>query len=110
MKIVSYNIMFNEVYKKERCEALIILLKEVNADIICLQEVTDEVLKILKTELVNYKLVEFNDSRVYREIIFYKNLTLIYQHMVGLPSTMGRALSFAIFENFRNFRFQVVTF
>ena len=109
MKIVSYNIMFNDFYRIERLQALVKLLLEVDADIICLQEVMYDALFYLKKRLKNYSLVEFPDSRIYKEVIFYKNLELIDQKLVILQSEMNRSLTFATFK-YLNKLFTITTF
>lgn len=109
MKIISYNIMFNNFYRAERIKALLILLKEANADIICLQEVMDDTLGYLKYNLKDYTLVDFFDSRIYKEVIFYKNLELIDKKLIKLESNMDRSLSSATFKHLNQI-FAIFTF
>lgn len=48
LKVLTFNVWFDEVYFEERSRALVDLLKEKDPDIICLQEMTPRLLNYLK--------------------------------------------------------------
>ena len=98
LSVISYNVMFNEEYLEQRHKALLKLLKDTSADVICLQEVLAPLVDWFVRELADIytpvitKLQPAGKS--YGELIFVKTETtsaLEYQ-CLDLGGKMGRAL------------------
>ena len=113
MKIVSYNIMFNDIKRTERLLLLINLLKVLQPDIICLQEVMNDAKNLIITQLNDYNCIDFdfNNLRRYKEIVLYKNRIYkpINYSSAVLPTTMGRVLNVVTFTE-NNKVFNIITF
>ncbi|KKM46567.1 hypothetical protein LCGC14_1559670 [marine sediment metagenome] len=96
LSVISYNVMFNNVYIQERHNALLALLKKNSADIICLQEVLTELVEWFSINLSGYSPVMDilqPTGRAYGELVFVKNgiIPVMYE-CVPLSGKMGRAL------------------
>lgn len=110
MKIITYNVMFNDIDRTKRLLLLIELLKGLSADIICLQEITNDVLSLLLFSLSRYYICIDTDIRglkSYKEVIFYKPDK--YKHLeinsIELPSNYNRSLNKIIFREISTNRY-----
>ena len=92
LHILSYNIWFEETMIKERTESLINIINKNDPDIVCLQEVRQDVFNILISNLCNYNYYPKRIASSYGCVIFSKYniikcLTIPFQN-----SMMGRSL------------------
>ena len=97
MRVLSINVMFNDIYIRERHSALVdaILNDEMECDIICLQEVMRPCSAWFEQALaVRYKCaVRVPNTRVYGEMVFHSpNVSVSSVECIPLQSQMGRAL------------------
>ena len=63
VRAVTYNVWFEQLAKQKRAECLIEMLRDVRADVICLQEITSEVLQIITSDswvTKNYHIADPN--------------------------------------------------
>jgi exonuclease III len=91
LKILSYNIWFDDYIKDDRTASLIYNIKILNPDIICLQEVTKDAYEKIKKELNYYRYPEELD-RSYGVITLSK-YKIINSVIHDLISNMGRTIS-----------------
>lgn len=96
MKILSYNIWFNEYKKFERLDSLISLIAQLEPDILCFQEVTQDIFTILESTLLCYNNVyPLKSFANYGCIIFSKIKFEKIETLDFSPFTqMGRELQF----------------
>jgi endonuclease/exonuclease/phosphatase family metal-dependent hydrolase len=90
--IISYNIWFQMKDRRARTIALGDILKKSNADVICLQEVTANVLTYLKHILEEYKYMYPNEISSYGDVIFSKHEIIKHEIYHYKVSDMGRNL------------------
>jgi endonuclease/exonuclease/phosphatase family metal-dependent hydrolase len=107
--------MFNDIVRVERLKLLINLLRETNADIICLQEVLFEIFAPIVMNMPEYKYIDLYPQRGYKEVVLYKNCELLFAEPIKLPSVMQRHLTAVTFssnlkETVKEFKFNVITF
>jgi endonuclease/exonuclease/phosphatase family metal-dependent hydrolase len=92
MKIVTWNIDYDERTLDARKTLILGELKRLCADIICLQEVSPNIYPYLNIGLENYNSFGFQQNKIFSNVIWYsKNLeeTPILETIV-LPSNMYR--------------------
>lgn len=108
MKIVTYNVMFNDIVRNKRTDLLLYLLQNLDADIVCLQEVTDS-LKV-RLETLPYNIIDMTPERRYREIVLYKNkYKILTKNVFHLYSNMERVINKITFIDNDNI-FDCITF
>ncbi len=107
-KLLSWNIYFDDDTGRARYPLIINSLKEFDADIICLQEVTGKFHSLLKesNDLAGYAIYSFEDEAKYQNIILVKNL-IITSGIFDLPSEMNRKAPFVTFS-FKGSEFTIV--
>ena len=95
IKLLSWNIYFDDESGNERYPAILQILERSEADIIFLQEVTDQFLETLfKTrKLSNYKFFNIDNNQSYRNIILSR-VTVAHSCSIVLPSNMNREVPF----------------
>lgn len=96
LTFVTYNVWFGKYYQKKRCEALLKIIRDCDADIIGLQEVTRGFLDVvLKQEWVqdNYIVSDAKGVTVQPYGVLLLSRIPMQQLFLGkLPSLMGRKL------------------
>jgi exonuclease III len=91
ISVLSYNIWFDKENKNERTVSLIENIRIINPDIVCFQEVTEDVLKYIKKKLTLYNIFPKTLDSAYGCVIISKypiSKTKIYK----LTSNMNRTL------------------
>lgn len=79
MKILSWNIFINHINYQLRIDGICKELININADIVCLQEVTFNTYKILMKNLKNlYYFSEYDHNDIYTCVILIKNILVKY--------------------------------
>jgi endonuclease/exonuclease/phosphatase family metal-dependent hydrolase len=99
MRILSWNIYFDDESGKERYPLILDELLKLNSDIICLQEVTNDFLKVLKTgESLNHYTIFYDESCTsYQNIILYR-VGIVSSGRLKLSSRMNRHAPYIRFK------------
>jgi len=101
LTFVTYNIWFDDFFFKERFQATSKLLKNTNADIIALQEITDDSLELLLQEdwvKDNYFISDISGSTFHSYgVILLSKIPLKNLYLYQLPSIMDRKVLIAEF-------------
>ncbi|MBD2041001.1 endonuclease/exonuclease/phosphatase family protein [Microcoleus sp. FACHB-672] len=96
LTLVTYNVWFSEYYRKKRCEALLQIIHDCDADVISLQEVTPSFLKILlQQEWVrnSYYISDAIGVTVTPYgVLFLSKIPISRLSFYKLPSSMNRTL------------------
>jgi endonuclease/exonuclease/phosphatase family metal-dependent hydrolase len=93
IKIMSYNIWFDEKLREERTHELIKKIKKENPSIICLQEVTEQTHAIIMSEIQSeYKYTYPEKLNHKYGCITLSNIPIEKSHSVKYESNMGRQL------------------
>lgn len=92
IKILSYNLWFEGYKFYERMESLIPLIEETNNDVLCFQEVTPEMFKILRAKLGKYKHCYPKDVSKNYEVVFFSKYIFDNESTYFLPTKMNRSL------------------
>jgi endonuclease/exonuclease/phosphatase family metal-dependent hydrolase len=90
--VVSYNIWFQLKLRRVRTVALTDVLRRENPDIICLQEVTSNVLKYIKHILTDHKYIYPPEIDSYGDVILSKYPIVKRETYYYKLSDMGRKL------------------
>ncbi|MBA42766.1 MAG: hypothetical protein CMF62_02010 [Magnetococcales bacterium] len=101
--VLSYNIWFETFKQIERTESLIETINYYDPDIICLQEVIEPILDILKERLINYKYI-YPKKLIHRygNVIFSKHKISKCMTFEFPNSKMGRSLELINLEIDKN--------
>jgi tyrosyl-DNA phosphodiesterase 2 len=112
LTFVTFNVWFAQYYLQERCQALLGIVRDCNADIICLQEIKPGYLgQILKQDWVqaDYSVSDYTGITVQPYgVLLLSRLPIFHLRLHSLPSVMGRKLLVALFQ-VNNQTFQVAT-
>ena len=106
VSLLTWNIWFDEQNILQRTLQLIEEIKQLNPDIIALQEVTEPISHILKRKL-NYNFAGFPLEQTYDTLLLSKYEIQDYNRILLPDSKMGRNL---LLTNFTTLPFQVGTF
>jgi len=94
LSFVTFNVWFSELYWKERAEALVSILEDKNPDYICLQEVTQPFLDVLKDNKFiqrSYYLSDKSGNTVYPYgTIILSRFPISSLQIHVLPTNQGR--------------------
>jgi endonuclease/exonuclease/phosphatase family metal-dependent hydrolase len=98
LSVISYNVMFNEEYLEQRHTTLLALIRDNATDVVCLQEVLEQVVDWFIGNLADIytpvatKLQPL--GRAYGELVFIKTeiATAVSYQCLELDGKMGRAL------------------
>src|SRR2546425_4612914 len=94
LKILTYNLWFDTVNIVSRYESLISVVSDTNPDILCFQEVTKDILELLKKHLVEYKFIFPKQlAHSYGCVIMSKFKISKYLDIPFTNSKMGRGLT-----------------
>lgn len=99
IKIISYNIWFDNENKQKRLSSLYNVIDDNDPDVICLQEVTEVVFKLLISKLNNYYYYPKILTSSYGCVTFSKN-PIQKTKIIILPSNMNRSLILTQIDNF----------
>eukprot|EP00659_Diplonema_papillatum_P005515 gene5515-8393_t len=98
LRLATYNVWFRSFALHERAEAVVRLLRSKAADVVCLQEVTQEFMSVvLENDFIRDNCYVVLDPALTRMASFY-GLMMLSTHYVGFPklwdlrSPMGRKL------------------
>jgi tyrosyl-DNA phosphodiesterase 2 len=96
LTLVTYNVWFNQYHLQKRCEALLRVVKNCEADVICLQEIKADYLnQVLKQEWVqaDYYVSDYMGSTVQPYgVLLLSRLPIACLRLHDLPSIMDRKL------------------
>ena len=92
MKVLSYNVWFDEYKQTERLESLLAVILSYDPDIICLQEVIPVVHTELKNYLKCYDIFPKKLKKSYGCVILSKHKIKNNEEYIFLNSVMGRSL------------------
>jgi tyrosyl-DNA phosphodiesterase 2 len=102
LTMVTFNVWFEDYYALERCEALLQIVKECDADIICLQEIKLRYLNYILDQpwvQADYYVSDYIGNTIHPYGVFLlSRLPIACLHFHYLPSVMGRKLLVATFE------------
>jgi tyrosyl-DNA phosphodiesterase 2 len=96
LTLVTYNVWFDQYHLQKRCEALLRVVRDCDADIICLQEITPGYLnQVLRQAWVraNYYVSDYTGSTVQPYgVLLLSRLPTAILRLHDLPSLMARKL------------------
>jgi endonuclease/exonuclease/phosphatase family metal-dependent hydrolase len=93
LTLVTYNVWFGEYFRAERRRALVAILRECDADIIALQEVTPSLLRVLQAQAWLRERYRFADVSVDPYGVLMLTRVPVRRFAVhALPTRMGRSL------------------
>ena len=96
LTVVTFNVWFDQYYQQERCQALLRVIRDCNADIICLQEITFSFLKqLLQLEWVqaNYYVSDCTGNTIQPYgVLLLSRMPIALLRWHDLPSMMARRL------------------
>ncbi|AYV78429.1 MAG: endonuclease/exonuclease/phosphatase family protein [Edafosvirus sp.] len=93
LKVLSYNLWFDQKNSIERLESLLVTILTLSPDVLCFQEVTPNIFSILKSNLVEYKnIFPKNIDSSYDCLIMSKYEILKSTQIPFENSIMGRKL------------------
>lgn len=92
LKVLSYNIWFDQYKRIDRLFALIEIIKKANADVVCLQEVLDFQYDTIKERLDYSYSYPNNITQAYGCVILSKH-PILNSQTIDLPTTMGRTIN-----------------
>lgn len=94
MKLLSWNIYFDDQSGLKRYPEILSFLKHGDYDFICLQEVTASFLELLKNDSLhqNYYLSEIEENKRYQNLILSK-YPLFFSKVIPLNSKLERVLN-----------------
>jgi len=102
LTLVTFNVWFDDHYALERCGALLEIVRQCDADVICLQEIKTRYLNfILQQPWVqkDYQVSDFTGRTIQPYgVLLLSRLPLTQLHLHRLPSVMARKLLVAGFE------------
>jgi endonuclease/exonuclease/phosphatase (EEP) superfamily protein YafD len=97
LRIVTFNVWFESFYIEERFDALVLIIINRTADVVCLQEVTPKIEAAIRTSKVitdQYDMSPYPVDPYGVMILAKKSLSPSFREVV-LPSEMGRKLLLA---------------
>lgn len=99
MKIISWNIYFDDETGTQRYPEILDYLEEQNVDVICLQEVTESFLNFLRIHSLSSEFNIFHEKQEhwYRNIILAKT-KVENDGIIDLPTRLGRSAPYIISE------------
>jgi tyrosyl-DNA phosphodiesterase 2 len=96
LTLVTFNVWFDQYYLRERCQALLHVVKDCDADVICLQEITPGYLKqILKQDWVqaSYYVSDYTGGTIQPYgVLLLSRHPIVSLLLHDLPSIMARKL------------------
>ena len=102
LTLVTFNVWFDDYYALERCEALLEIVRQCDADIICLQEIKTRYLNfILQQPWVQkgYQVSDFTGRTIQPYgVLLLSRLPITQLRLHRLPSMMARKLLVTGFE------------
>ena len=95
IKLMSWNVYFDDASGDERYPAIIQSIVEQNPDLVCLQEATSKFIGLLKSseQLANYSPVHSRGASRYKNIILTKT-GINSSGIIPLPTNMGRSATY----------------
>jgi len=99
LSVMSWNVYFDDISGQTRYPKIINAIDKHQADIICLQEVTDSFIKNIQISSLNtqYKLIMTSEKKNYRNIILTK-LKSINSGSIQIPTNMNRSVPYITFS------------
>ena len=92
LKVLTYNIYFGEKGFAQRLRRVLEILREHDADVVCLQEVTKRSEKVLKEGMSSFYDCSSNVISRYGVLVFVKKELKAEFSEISLPTSMGRTL------------------
>lgn len=99
LKIISYNIWFEDTLLSKRLESLINIFNRLNPDVVCLQEVRQDIFPVIKESLNNFPYcIPKNMDQTYGCVILSRYPIRKFNEYKYPESSMGRSLLVAVLD------------